>query len=91
LIRTFWGYSAIGVRTQVLTEREGDCHYIEGNLKTVRKIPLLKRYLEQFGINPKRLKYIFISASEGVVLTEIAREYSEELKELGPSPIRGGN
>ncbi len=69
----------------------GDCHYVEGNLKTVRKIPILKRYLEQFGINPKRLKYIFVSASEGVVLTEIAREFSEELKELGPNPIKGGN
>jgi len=68
----------------------GDCHYVEGNLKTVRKIPILKRYLEQFGINPKRLKYMFVSASEGVVLTEIAREYSEELKELGPNPIKGG-
>ena len=69
----------------------GDCHYVEGNLKTVRKMPILKRYLEQFGINPKRLKYIFVSASEGVVLTEISREYSEVLKELGPNPIKGGN
>ena len=52
---------------------------------------LYKRYLEQFGINPKRAKYIFVSASEGVFLTETAKEYSEEIKELGPNPIRGGN
>ena len=69
----------------------GDCHYIEGNLKTVRKMPILHRYLKQFGINPTRAKYIFVSASEGVYLTEVAKEYTKELKELGPNPIRRGN
>ena len=68
----------------------GDCHYIEGNLKTVRKMPLLHLYLKQFGINPNRAKYIYVSASEGIKLTEVVREYAEEIKELGPNPIRGG-
>jgi len=68
----------------------GDCHYIEGNLKTVRKMPLLHLYLKQFGINPKRAKYIYVSASEGIKLTEIIKEYAEEIKELGPNPINGG-
>jgi F420-non-reducing hydrogenase iron-sulfur subunit len=66
----------------------GDCHYIEGNLKTVRKMPLLHLYLKQFGINPNRAKYIYVSASEGNKLTEIIKEYAEEIKELGPNPIR---
>lgn len=65
----------------------GDCHYVEGNYKTVRKMPMLHLYLKQFGINPKRLKYTFVSASEGAELTEIVNEYVEELKELGPNPI----
>ncbi len=68
----------------------GDCHYIGGNLKTVRKMPLLHLYLKQFGINPKRARYIFVSASEGIKLTEEIKEYSEEIKELGPNPIKGG-
>ncbi|MHA2366927.1 MAG: hydrogenase iron-sulfur subunit [Candidatus Hodarchaeales archaeon] len=54
-------------------------------------MPILQLYLKQFGINPKRAKYIFVSASEGVQLTEIARKYVEEIRELGPNPIRGGN
>jgi len=69
----------------------GDCHYVEGNLKTIRKMPILHLYLKQFGINPKRVKYTFVSASEGAELTEIVTEFVEEVKELGPSPIRGGN
>jgi F420-non-reducing hydrogenase iron-sulfur subunit len=68
----------------------GDCHYVEGNLKTVRKMPMLHLYLKQFGINPLRAKYIYVSASEGNKLTEIVKEYAEEIQELGPNPIRGG-
>ena len=66
----------------------GDCHYVEGNFKTIRKMPMLQLYLKQFGINPKRAKYTFVSASEGVELTEIVNEFVEELKELGPNPIK---
>ncbi len=66
----------------------GDCHYVNGNLKTIRKIPLLHLYLKQFGINPKRVKYSYISASEGIDLTEIVKEFVNDLNELGPNPIK---
>lgn len=66
----------------------GDCHYVSGNLKTIRRVPLLLLYLKQFGINPKRVKYIFVSASEGAKLTSVVNEFVDELKILGPSPIR---
>ena len=67
------------------------CHYVDGNLKTIRKMPLLHLYMKQFGINPKRVKYSYVSASEGAELTEIVTEFVEEIKELGPNPIKGGN
>ncbi|MHA1383808.1 MAG: hydrogenase iron-sulfur subunit [Candidatus Helarchaeota archaeon] len=66
----------------------GDCHYVEGNYKTVRKIPLIKKLVEQMGLNPKRVRFEFISASEGAELTELVKEYVEEIKKLGPSPYR---
>ena len=66
----------------------GDCHYVEGNLKTIRKILLLHLYLKQFGINPKRVKYSYVSASEGIELTEIVKEFVDELHEIGPNPIK---
>jgi F420-non-reducing hydrogenase iron-sulfur subunit len=66
----------------------GDCHYVEGNYKTIRKLPMLHLYLKQFGINPKRVKYTYVSASEGAELTEIVEEFVHELKELGPNPIK---
>ncbi|MFX1345870.1 MAG: hydrogenase iron-sulfur subunit [Promethearchaeota archaeon] len=66
----------------------GDCHYVSGNLTTIRRLPLFLLYLKQFGINPKRVKYIFISASEGTELTKAVNEFVEELRELGPNPMK---
>ncbi|MBN1638254.1 MAG: hydrogenase iron-sulfur subunit, partial [Ignavibacteriales bacterium] len=65
----------------------GDCHYVEGNYKTINKIPILKVYIKQFGINPNRLKLVFISASEGLKLTDYIINFVKELKMLGPNPI----
>ncbi len=67
---------------------KGDCHYVSGNEKTFRRMPLLKKYVEQFGINPKRIYYTQISASEGAELTETVEEFVHILKELGPNPIK---
>ena len=66
----------------------GDCHYVEGNFKSVRRLPLLEPYIEQFGFDPKRVRMEHISASEGAELTELAKEFIEELRELGPNPRR---
>jgi len=62
----------------------GDCHYINGNYKTLRKVKLTKKMLEQIGINPKRLRLEWISSVEGVKFAEVVREMTEELKKLGP-------
>ena len=62
----------------------GDCHYIEGNYKTMRRIPLLRNMLEQFGIDRDRLRLTFVSASEGELWATIVNEFTERIKELGP-------
>jgi F420-non-reducing hydrogenase iron-sulfur subunit len=52
-------------------------------------MPVLEEYVKQFGFNPKRVRLEHISASEGAELTEIAKEFVHELKEIGPNPKRG--
>ena len=66
----------------------GDCHYVEGNKKTVRRFAVLPRLLEQIGIDPKRFQLWHISASEGAEFTERIKEYIKELKKLGPNPLK---
>jgi len=65
-----------------------DCHYIEGNYYTRRRFILLRRLLEYVGINPKRLRIEWISASEGDRFARIIDEMVNDLKELGPLDLR---
>lgn len=65
----------------------GDCHYVEGNFKTVKRMPLLFKMIEQMGINPKRVRFEFVSASEGAELTELVEEFSEDIEKIGPGPF----
>ncbi|MFO7792948.1 MAG: hydrogenase iron-sulfur subunit [Candidatus Saliniplasma sp.] len=62
----------------------GDCHYIDGNYKTMRKHELLKTMLKDFGINPDRLKLEWVSSAEGGKFANVMREMTEEIRELGP-------
>ena len=62
----------------------GDCHYIDGNLKTQRRIPLLKKMLEQMGIEPERVRLAWISAAEAPDFVRLVNEYTEEIRSLGP-------
>jgi F420-non-reducing hydrogenase iron-sulfur subunit len=62
----------------------GDCHYINGNLKTMRRFPALKKMLIQFGIEPARVRLEWISASEGDVFVEVANQMTEQVRALGP-------
>jgi len=62
----------------------GDCHYQSGNMKTLRRIPLLKRVLGQLGIEPERLRLEWISASEGIIYQSVINEFVEQIRSLGP-------
>lgn len=66
----------------------GDCHYHEGNYRCLRRYHLLQKYLQQMGIEPKRLRLEWISASEGKQFAELVDEMTEQVRELGPSQIR---
>jgi F420-non-reducing hydrogenase iron-sulfur subunit len=62
----------------------GDCHYQEGNYKTIRRIPFLKRLVKDFGIDPRRLRLEWVSASEGDKFARVVNEFTEEIRSLGP-------
>jgi len=68
----------------------GDCHYLEGNYKARNRYMLLKKLIEQFGIEPERLRFEFISASEGNKFANVVKEMTEEIRKLGPLNWGGG-
>lgn len=71
----------------VLGCHPADCHYIGGNYRTRRRIALLKMLLEQYGLDPERLKLEWVSASEGVKFQSTIKEFVDLVRELGPNPI----
>ncbi|HWR82188.1 MAG TPA: hydrogenase iron-sulfur subunit [Candidatus Deferrimicrobium sp.] len=62
----------------------GDCHYVEGNHKCLRRIPLTKRLLKDLGIAPERVRLEWVSASEGARFKEVITEFTEQIRALGP-------
>lgn len=67
-----------------------DCHYISGNFKALRRIKLLKKVLEQFGIEPERVRLEWISASEGDKFATVVKDMVERIQKIGPNPFKGG-
>jgi F420-non-reducing hydrogenase iron-sulfur subunit len=65
----------------------GDCHYQSGNYKTNRRVKLLKKLLEELGIEPQRVRFEYISASEGQKFATVVTEFVAEIKKLGPNPL----
>ena len=70
--------------------RPGDCHYVDGNYKTMRRTPLLENLLKQMGVEPARFRQVWVSASQGEIFARIVEEMVKDLKEIGPYLRQGG-
>ncbi len=68
----------------VLGCHPGECHYLEGNYRTVGRMALLKKVLVQFGIDEERVRLDWVSASEGARFATIVNEMTEAIRNLGP-------
>ena len=67
----------------------GDCHYTSGNYKAQRRIIMTRHLLEQFGIEPERLRLEWISASEGSKFAETVTAFTDTIRSMGPNPMKG--
>jgi F420-non-reducing hydrogenase iron-sulfur subunit len=67
----------------------GDCHYVEGNYKTLRRFELLQRLLQGLGIERQRVRLEWISASEGDRVRTVINEMAEQIRALGPLNLPG--
>ena len=62
----------------------GDCHYINANHRTVKRMPLLRNLLGYVGIHPKRLRLDWVSSAEAPKFAKVTTEFVETVRELGP-------
>ena len=62
----------------------GDCHYTNGNIKTLRRFKVLQKMLDQFGIERERVRLEWISAAEGERYAQVVRSMTQQVRSLGP-------
>ncbi|MGA9049321.1 MAG: hydrogenase iron-sulfur subunit [Dehalococcoidia bacterium] len=62
----------------------GDCHYNDGNYHTRRRVGLLRPFLDYLGLDKKRLRLEWVSASEGKRFSEVVSSFTDTLIKMGP-------
>ena len=65
----------------------GDCHYIDGNYEAENKFDMTKKFLELIGFD-NRVRLEWVSASEGTRYGAVVTEFTQQIKDLGPTPVK---
>jgi F420-non-reducing hydrogenase iron-sulfur subunit len=66
---------------------EGDCHFKTGNIRAARRVRQVQKLLDEIGIGGERLEMVLMSAGMGDRFAETAKNITEKIRTLGPSPI----
>jgi F420-non-reducing hydrogenase iron-sulfur subunit len=61
-----------------------DCHYTSGNYHARRRFAVAREVFGFMGIDPRRITFSWVSASEGGKWAEVVNSTTERVKELGP-------
>ncbi len=67
---------------------EGECHYLKGNLWARKRVNHVKELLAELSIEPERVEMYNLSSAMGPRFAEIATEFTQRIKELGPNPVK---
>ena len=62
----------------------GDCHYVQGNYVARRRFTAFRALVEFLGLDPRRLHFAWVSASEGVKWAGLVEEVTAAVREAGP-------
>ncbi len=67
---------------------EGDCHFVRGNLKAIKRVARARALLDEAGVGGARLEMHHASAAMGPKFVEVVQQMTERVRALGPSPAR---
>ncbi|MFH1240744.1 MAG: hydrogenase iron-sulfur subunit [Pseudomonadota bacterium] len=68
----------------ILGCQPSNCHYKEGNLQVLKRYVLLKRLLQQLGIDGDRVRLDWVSAKDAQRFVNIVSEMVDKVRSLGP-------
>jgi len=66
-----------------------DCHYLFGAKRAAEQFEKTAALVKLLGLEPERVRFEQISAAEAPVFVRVMREFVDDLKRLGPSPLAG--
>lgn len=67
---------------------EGECHFLQGNLRARKRVEQVQKTLTAIGMDPDRIRMYNLSSAMGPRFAEIAKEMTENIKKIGPNPIK---
>ncbi|MBW1959411.1 MAG: hydrogenase iron-sulfur subunit [Deltaproteobacteria bacterium] len=65
---------------------EGQCRYVEGNIRAKKRVAWVKNLLDDIGIDGRRLSLSNIAAGDTAAATQIIEDTLKNLAELGHNP-----
>lgn len=67
---------------------EGECHYLEGNIHTKRRVDFTRKILDEIGIGGNRVHMYNIDPSDSEAFSKVTNEMKGKIENLGPSPLK---
>jgi F420-non-reducing hydrogenase iron-sulfur subunit len=66
----------------------GDCHYVSGNERQLEIFEITKQLTHLVGLEPERVRLEWVSAAEGPKWAALINEFTDQIRALGPSPLK---
>ncbi|MDH4220957.1 MAG: hydrogenase iron-sulfur subunit [Candidatus Aminicenantes bacterium] len=66
----------------------GNCHYQKGNYNARRRYVMLHNIFKTLGLEKDRIGLWWVSASEAPIYAKVTNEFTQQVKRLGPNPLR---
>ena len=70
----------------VLVCPEGQCRYVEGNLRAKKRVIWVKKLLDEIGLDGRRLSIFNVSSGDEGTAVRILQKIRSDLADLGPNP-----
>jgi F420-non-reducing hydrogenase iron-sulfur subunit len=67
---------------------DGDCHFKNGNAKANHRVAYLQKLLDEIGIEGERVEMFEMSAGMGERFAQVATDFTEKIRQLGPNPVK---
>lgn len=71
--------------------REGQCHYLEGNLRAAKRVHQIAVVLDELHLGADRVQMLNVDSADGSAFKQSAGAFIQRLKTIGPNPLKKGN